>query len=217
MFTVTLAIFLSLRNHPEIAAGFIYFLSLLKHDCTIADKEQCLGSFSICVLFEMSLVCAIFNFFLSFTYLSIYLFRAVEEGCIFSLLTGPFGGRPEKNPCRMLRPVCTKESKPIRKHCCAVQVLELWHRDQRAVGCLPWRSPKVNGMWFWAEVLAGPAGAEWDQRDPECLQPQPTWESVILDICNHRKKTIVSFGKVSVWSILIDKPLNCSSNLSFSY
>lgn len=154
----------------------------------------------------------------SFFYLFIHLFISSSGRRVyFQFANRPFWRKTRKNPCRMLRPVCTKESKPIRKHCCAVQVLELWHRDQRGIGCLPWRSPKVNGMWCWAAVLGGPAGAEWDQRDPECLQPQPTWESVILDICNHRKKTIVSFGKVSVWSILIDKPLNCSSNLSFSY
>lgn len=59
--------------------------------------------------------------------------------------------------------------------CCAGA--QRWHRDQRGVGCPPWRPPKATRMWCRAAVLDGPTGAGWDQQDPECLQPPPTWDS----------------------------------------
>lgn len=118
-----------------------------------------MSSFSICVLYERSLVYAIFYFFLSFSLSS-------ERRVYFQFANRPFWGKTRKNPCRMLRPVCTKEPKPIRKNCCAVWVLELWHGNQRGVGCPPWRSSKVNGTWCWAAVLGGPAGGRVRPKRP---------------------------------------------------
>lgn len=129
----------------------------------------------------MSLVYAIFYCFLSFS-------LSCGRRLYFQFANRPFWGKTRKNPCRMLRSVCAKDPKPTRKHCCAVwvwssgtetrEVLDVLLGDpQKSMGC-------DAGQLCWVALL----GAEWDQRDPECLQLQSTWESAILDICNHRKK-----------------------------
>jgi len=57
----------------------------------------------------------------------------------------------------------------------AVQMTELWHRDQRSVRSPPWGSSRAPGCGARHPALGCSAGAERDQRDPEVYPAITIW------------------------------------------